>query len=67
MDTNKVVVWEKEGWTLEKKVDYVLKYEGAPKLAITAEAFRLYEIAFRICPLFAELVSIGVPIMRVAK
>jgi hypothetical protein len=63
-----MILWEKDGWTLwRNQLGFILYFNDVSKISITVEAWELYEMAIIIKPDFAEIVSIGQPIMRVGK
>jgi hypothetical protein len=62
-----MILWEKDGWTLSRDRNFVLAYNGEMKIVVAVSAWELYEMAVSIFPDYAEINSIGQPIMRILK
>jgi hypothetical protein len=62
-----MILWERDGWTLDRRKNFILAYKGKTKIVVPVDAWELYEMAITIKPEYAEINSIGQPIMRVAK
>jgi hypothetical protein len=59
-------IWTKKGWTLTIHNHTLGLYSARKlKLVIAEDAWELYEMAILIKPNYAEVVSIGQPIMRI--